>query len=119
LVKQEHRGSDGTMALEDWSLEHAIEVYLTRCEVEGKSPNTVVAYRETLGQFLDVARQQGFADDVRKMAPEHIYAYLAWVRDRGVSDHTLHRRHREVRFLFFRLSNWVMSKRIPSSTSRT
>jgi len=88
------------MTLEDWSLGHAIEVYLTRCEVEGLSPNTVVAYRETLEQFLEVAKEGGFADDVRKIAPEQIYTYLSWVRKRGVSDHTLHRRHREVRFLF-------------------
>lgn len=46
------------MTLENWSLEHAIEVYLTRCEVEGKSPNTVVAYEETLEQFLNVAREE-------------------------------------------------------------
>jgi len=88
------------MTLENWSLEHAIEVYLTRCEVEGKSPNTVAAYRETLEQFLTVAKEHAFADDVRKISPEHIYTYLAWVRKRGVSDHTQHRRHREVRFLF-------------------
>ena len=36
------------MTLENHSLEHAIEVYLLRTDVEGKSPNTVVAYRETL-----------------------------------------------------------------------
>jgi len=88
------------MTLENYSLEHATEVYLARCEVEGLSPNTVVAYRETLEQFLTVAREHRFADDVRKITPEHIYTYLAWVRKRGVSDHTQHRRHREVRFLF-------------------
>jgi len=102
------------MTLEDWSLEHAIEVYLTRCDVEGLSPNTVVAYRETLQQFLRVAKEHRFAEDVRKITPDHIYAYLAWVRKRGVSDHTQHRGHREVRFLFV----WVMSRLIPSSTSR-
>jgi len=68
--------------------------------VEGKSPNTVVAYRETLEQFLRVAKEQGFADDVRTITPEHIYKFLVWVRKRGVSDCTQHRRHREVRFLF-------------------
>jgi len=100
LVKQEHRGGEEKMTLENYSLAHAIEVYVTRCEVEGLSPNTVVAYRETLEQFLQVAKKHGFADDVTKIAPEHIYTYLAWVRNRGVSDHTQHRRHREVKFLF-------------------
>jgi len=93
-------GGESRMTLKDHSLEHAIEVYLTRCEVEGKSPNTVVAYRETLGQFLEVAREQGFADDLREITMEHIYSFLTWVRDRGVSEYTQHRRHREVRFLF-------------------
>jgi len=88
------------MTLEDWNLEHAIEVYLRRCRAERLSPNTVVAYRETLRQFLRVAKEQGFADDIRKITPEHIYKFLSWVRKRGVSDHTQHRRHREVRFLF-------------------
>ncbi|MGB3904764.1 MAG: tyrosine-type recombinase/integrase [Anaerolineae bacterium] len=88
------------MTLENHSLEHAIEVYLLRTDVEGKSPNTVVAYRETLGMFLEVAREQGFAGDVGYITAEHIYAYLGWVKDRGVSDHTRHRRFREARFLF-------------------
>jgi len=88
------------MTLKDYSLEHVIEVYLTRCEVEGLSPNTVVVYQETLEQFLGVAKEDGFAGDVRTITPEHIYTYLSWVRKRGVFDHTQHRRHREVRFLF-------------------
>ena len=88
------------MTLENHSLEHAIEVYLLRTDVEGKSPNTVVAYRETLIQFLHVAKEHGFAHDVREIAPEHIYTWLASVKARGVSDHTRHRRFRETRFLF-------------------
>ena len=88
------------MRLESYDLEHAIEVYLTAVAVEGKSPNTVVAYRETLEMFLRVAEGHGFAGDVRKITPEHIYKWLGWVKDRGVTDDTLHRRHREARFLF-------------------
>ena len=68
------------MMLEDYGLEHAIEVYLTRCRVEGLSPNTVVVYQETLEQFLRVAKEKGCAHDVRKITPEHIYTYLSWVR---------------------------------------
>ena len=33
-------------------LRQLVELYLLRCEVEGKSPQTVRAYRETLGRFL-------------------------------------------------------------------
>jgi len=88
------------VTLENHNLEHAIEVYLLRTDVEGKSPNTVVAYRETLMQFLQVAKEHGFEHDVREITPEHIYTWLGWVKDRGVSDHTRHRRFREARFLF-------------------
>jgi len=101
------------MSLENWTLEHAIEVYLRCCEVEGLSLNTVAAYRETLEQFLRVAKDGGFGDDVREIAPEHIYTYLSWVRKRGVSDHTQHRRHPEVRFLFVWLERWGYVKGNP------
>ncbi len=32
-----------------------IDVYLLRCEVEGKSPNTLHAYGEALGRFAAAA----------------------------------------------------------------
>jgi hypothetical protein len=31
-----------------------VDLYILRCEVEGKSPATVKAYRWTLGRFLEV-----------------------------------------------------------------
>lgn len=34
------------------SLRELVDLYLLRCEVEGKSPGTVVAYRGTLARFL-------------------------------------------------------------------
>src|SRR4030066_624022 len=101
------------MAERNWSLEHMIEMYLRRIELEGKSPNTVVAYRETLEQFLQVAEAEGFAGDVRKITPEHIDCYLAWVMARGVSDDTRHRRFREARFLFVWLERNEYIKRNP------
>jgi site-specific recombinase XerC len=88
------------MTLDDHSLGHAIELYLTACRVEGKQPNTVVAYRETLMMFLGVAQEMGFAGDVRAITTEHIYQWLGWVKDREVTDETLHRRHREAKFVF-------------------
>jgi hypothetical protein len=37
-----------------------VELYLLRCQVEGKSPNTIRAYGETLGRFpVRAARQHG------------------------------------------------------------
>jgi site-specific recombinase XerD len=77
-----------------------IDLYLLRCQVEGKSPNTITAYRETLTLFQRIAREEGFPEGVRDITPVHIYAYLGRIGSNGVSLETRHRRHREVRFLF-------------------
>ena len=58
---------------------------------------TVQAYKESLGQFLEVATIEGFAGDITKIKAPHIYAFLGWVKDRGVSTGTQHRRYRETR----------------------
>jgi len=54
-------------------LHQQIELYLLRCEVEGKSPNTVRAYSHTLRRFA------GAVGDVELAAigPERLYDYLA------------------------------------------
>ena len=88
------------MALESYRLRDVVELYLTRCDVEGKRPNTVIAYRETLGQFLAAAEDLGLPDDVREITSEHIYKFLGWVKARDVSLETRHRRFREVRHMF-------------------
>ena len=77
-----------------------IDLYLLRCQVEGKSPNTITAYRETLTLFEGIAGGKGFPEDVRDITPVHIYAYLGRIGSNGASLETRHRRHREVRFLF-------------------
>ncbi len=101
------------MTERDHSLKHAIVSYLRRCELEGKSPNTVVAYRETLLQLLVVAEAEEFAGDVRKVTPEDIDSYLAWVMARGVCDEPRHRRFREARFLFVWLLRTGLIKHNP------
>src|SRR5215212_4378195 len=71
-----------------------VEQYLLRCAVEGKSPRTVRAYRETLGRFLAAVS----VADPAAIGAEHLYAYL------GAFTHlTLESRHRyfrEVRCFF-------------------
>jgi len=46
-----------------------IDLYLLRCQVEGKSPNTITAYGETLTIFQSIAGEEGFPEDVRAIAP--------------------------------------------------
>ena len=75
-----------------------VEQYLLRCTVEGKSPSTVRAYRETLGRFLAAIP----VVDAASVGPEHIYAYLG--RYTGLTLETRHRYFREVRCFF----NWLV-----------
>jgi len=77
-----------------------IDLYLLPCQVEGKSPNTITAYRETLAMFQGVAGEEGFPKDVRAITPARLYVYLGRIGSNGASLETRRRRHREVRFLF-------------------
>ena len=52
-------------ATERQDLASLIDLYLLRCQVEGKSPNTITAYRETLVRFQRIAREEGIPEDVR------------------------------------------------------
>ena len=83
-------------------LEPLIDLYLLRCDVEGRSPRTVDAYRETLRRFLAVGRDEGFPVDVRQLGPSHLYTYLG--RYTHHSPATRHRYFREVRCFF----NWLV-----------
>jgi integrase/recombinase XerC len=85
----------------DKSLEGLIDLYLLRCQVEGKSPNTIHAYAETLRRFLNIAREEGLPEDVARIEPTHLYTYLG--RFTGLSADTRHRYFREVRCFF----NWL------------
>ncbi len=80
-----------------------IDVYLLRCEVEGKSPNTVKAYGETLRRFARVAQEDGSPSDVSRITPAHLYSYLGRFTDYSLE--TRHRYFREVRCFF----NWLVA----------
>jgi site-specific recombinase XerD len=87
----------------DRALSSLIDLYLLRCQVEGKSPNTLKAYAWTLRRFVEVARQEGFAGPVRQITPAHLYSYLG--RFSNLSAESRHRYHREVSFFF----SWLES----------
>jgi integrase/recombinase XerC len=76
------------------------DLYLLRCDVEGKSPRTVRAYRETVTRFL---RQlpSGVAEPANVQA-DHIYVYLGAFTQHSLE--TRHRYFREVRCFF----NWLV-----------
>ena len=85
---------------EDLPLANAIEEYLLACEIEGKSPRTVQAYRETLRIFRRNCVADGLPTTVAAFRAGHIYQFLKTIQDTGVSIGTRHRRFRETRTLF-------------------
>jgi site-specific recombinase XerD len=80
-----------------------VELYVVRCRVEGKSPNTIHAYEETLRRFLRIAGEEGFPAEVARITPVHLYAYLG--RFTHLALETRHRFFREVRCFF----NWLVA----------
>lgn len=76
------------------------DLYLLRCEVEGKSPGTVRAYRETVSRFL--RQLPSDVTDPADVQADHIYVYLGAFT--GHSLETRHRYFREVRCFF----NWLV-----------
>ncbi len=84
------------------TLAEFVDLYLLRCEVEGKSPNTVRAYRWTLERFMAILQQDDAPRRAESIEREHIYAYLG--RFTELSADTRHRYFREVRCLF----NWLV-----------
>ncbi len=87
-------------AAEDLPLDAAINEYLLACDIEGKSPRTVQAYRETLRIFLRICVAEDLPMTVAAFRAGHIYQFLKVVQDTGVSIGTRHRRFRETRTLF-------------------
>src|SRR3989304_3603896 len=80
-----------------------IDLYLLRCQVEGKSPNTVRAYAETLRRFAGVAAEEDFPAAPGPPPPAPLYPSRA--RYRSHSLETRHRYFREVRCFF----NWLVT----------
>ena len=82
------------------TFEEAVPLYLKACEVEGKAERTVQSYAETLRHFRRAGRELGLPEDVAAFGPAHVYLFMGWVRERGVSAGTQHRRQREVKAFF-------------------
>ena len=63
--------------------------------MEGKSPRTIHAYRESLARFSRCLQEDGATLDPDRLRPDHVIAYLA--RFAARSPDTRHRYFREVR----------------------
>ncbi len=91
-------------------LPELVDLYLLRCQVEGKSVQTVTAYRYTLGRFLRTLAEDSIPLDASAVRPEHLYRYLG--RFNALTLDTRHRYFREVRCLF----NWLVASGYLSAT---
>jgi integrase/recombinase XerC len=87
---------DGSQA----EFEGLVEVYLTACQIEGKSSETLRSYRETLGTFLKLTRQEGLPSQASDFTAAHVYQFLGAVAATGASLATQWRRQRETRTFF-------------------
>ena len=81
-------------------LEQLVPLYLKACEAEGKTERSVQSYAETLRHFIRAVDQLQLPNSVRAFGPAHVYLFMGWVRERGVSAGTQHRRQREVKAFF-------------------
>lgn len=79
-----------------------LDLYLVRCEVEGKSPRTLRAYRASLERFARALEEDGAPAIAADVESAHVYAYLA--RSMHLAPDTRHRYFREVRCFF----NWLV-----------
>ncbi len=84
----------------DLSFDRLIPLYLAACEAEGKTPKTVLAYRESLEMYRRLALSEELPLRADSLTPADVYRYIAAVRRRGVCDATQHRRHREMKHFF-------------------
>lgn len=82
------------------AIDELISTYLTACEVEGKSPNTVWSYRTSLADFRRTGTRLPLPDAIEEYRVPQVYAFLHELRARGASPAYQHRRHREVKAFF-------------------
>lgn len=87
---------------EPQSLRALIDLYLIRCEVEGKSPRTVTAYRDSLERFARALEAADAPNTAAEIDSGHLYAYLAG--SMHLAPDTRHRYFREARCFF----NWLV-----------
>ena len=86
--------------MNEQTLASLADLYLLRCDVEGKSPRTVQAYRETVARFLRVLPERVVRPE--QVQADHIYVYLVAYTKHSLE--TRHRYFREVRCFF----NWLV-----------
>jgi site-specific recombinase XerD len=89
-----------TAVKQEQDLGSLIDLYLTSCRVEGKSPETIRSHRESLDIFHQAVHQEELPQDPTSFTSTHVYQFLDHVASTGVSPTTQWRRQRETRTFF-------------------
>ena len=74
------------------SLKSLSSLYITSCGIEGKSPETLRSYAETLKHFMRSVDHLGLPNDPVLFRPADVYEFLGHVGSTGVSAITQWRR---------------------------
>ncbi len=93
------------------SLQSLSSLYVTSCGIEGKSPETLRSYAETLKLFMRAVERLSLPDDPGLFRPADVYEFLGHVGSTGVSAITQWRRQRETRAFF----SWLLRHEYISS----
>src|SRR5262245_24350025 len=96
------------------ALDQIVPLYLKACEVEGKTDRTVQSYAETLRHFHTACTQLDMPLEAAAFKAAHVYLFMGWVKDRGVTAGTQHRRQREVKAFFSWCCRMGISRRTRS-----
>ena len=82
------------------SFQSLSSLYITSCDIEGKSPETLRSYAETLKLFVRAVARLGLPEDPDSFRPADVYEFLGHVGSTGVSAITQWRRQPETRAFF-------------------
>ncbi len=86
------------------SLQSLSSLYLTSCSIEGKSPETLRSYAETLKLLMRTVERLRLPDDPGLFQAADVYEFLGHIGSTGVSGITQWRRQRETRAFF----SWLL-----------
>ncbi len=81
-------------------LDELIPLYLKACAVEGKTDRTLQAYDETMRRLRSACSVLAIPEEIEAFRAAHVYLFMSWIKDRGVSSSTQHLHQRQAKAFF-------------------
>ena len=78
-------------------LDELIPLYLKACAVEGKTDRTLQAYDETMRRLRSACSVLAIPEEIEAFRAAHVYLFMSWIKDRGVSSSTQHLHQRQAK----------------------